>query len=60
MEELEKRKLIVLLPFQLLRLRKAIEKARTPENITALKKLICHDIINSIKHSVAVEMEPLR
>lgn len=53
MEELEKRKLIVLLPFQLLRLRKAIEKARTPENITALKKLICHDIINSIKQNVA-------
>lgn len=52
MEELEKRKLIVLLPFQLLRLRKAIEKTRTPENIAALKKLICHDIINSINQNV--------
>lgn len=52
MEELEKRRLIVLLPFQLLRLRKAIEKARTPENIAALKKLICHDIINSINQNV--------
>lgn len=53
MEELEERKLIVLLPFQLLRLKKAIENARTPENITALRKLICQDIKNSINQNVA-------
>ena len=49
LEELEKRKLVVLIPFQLLRLRKAIEKERTPENIAALKTLISRDIMETIK-----------
>ena len=53
MEELERRKLIVLIPFQLLRLRKAIEKERTPENIEALKKLIRYDILETIKTNVS-------
>lgn len=48
LEELNRRKLIVLIPFQLLRLRKTIEKERTPENLDALKNLITHDIIGSI------------
>ena len=54
LEELKNRKLIVLIPFQLLRLRKAIEKERTPENIKELKYLIRHDIIETIKENVAV------
>lgn len=53
MEELQSRKLIVLLPFQLLRLRKAIEKERTPENLELLKRLIRHDIIEVIQNNVA-------
>lgn len=48
-EELNQKKLIVLIPFQLLRLRKEIERARTPENLEALKNLVQHDIIESIK-----------
>jgi len=53
LEELNRRKLIVLIPFQLLRLRKAIEKERTPENIEELKYLISHDIIHTIKENMA-------
>lgn len=52
-EELERRKLIVLIPFQLLRLREAIEKKRTPENLEALKILIRYDILESIDKNVA-------
>ena len=52
-EELNRRKLIVLIPFQLLRLRREIEKKRTPENIAALKSLISHDIIESIRQNEA-------
>lgn len=51
LEELNRRKLIVLIPFQLLRLRREIEKKRTPENIEALKQLISHDIIQSIREN---------
>lgn len=51
MEELDDRKLIVLIPFQLLRLRQAIEKERTKENIDALKRLITHDIIDTLKRN---------
>jgi len=54
LEELKQRKLIMLIPFQLLKLRKAIEKERTPENIRQLKYLIRHDIIETIKENVAV------
>ena len=53
-EELERRQLFVLVPFQLLRLRKEIEKERTPENMAALKELISHDILNTIQRNVAV------
>ena len=52
LEELKRRQLIVLLPFQLLRLRKAIEKERTPENMEALKELIYHDIMETIQENV--------
>lgn len=53
LEELKQRKLIVLIPFQLLRLRKAIEKERSLENIMELKYLIRHDIIETIRENVA-------
>lgn len=53
MEELSRRKLIVLIPFQLLKLRKSIAKQRTPENLSALKKLICNDIIGAIETNEA-------
>lgn len=47
-EELDKKKMIILIPFQLLKLRREFEKARTPENLEALKRLVSHDIIESI------------
>lgn len=53
MEEVNRKKLIVLLPFQLLRLRKAIEKERTEENMEQLKNLICHDIIKTVEMNVS-------
>lgn len=46
LEELKQKKLIALLPFQILRLRKEIEKERTPQNMQALKSLIFHDIMS--------------
>ncbi len=48
-EELTKKKMIILIPFELLKLRKAIEKKRTPENLCALQHLITHDILEAIK-----------
>ncbi len=54
MEELKQRKLIVLIPFQLLRLRKAIEKERTSQNLEKLKYLINHDIIGTVRENIAV------
>lgn len=53
LEELNRRKLIALIPFQLLKLRKSIEKKRTQENLSALKKLICDDIIGAIETNEA-------
>lgn len=41
--------MIILIPFELLKLRKAIEKSRTPENLCALQHLIQHDILEAIK-----------
>ena len=48
-EELDKRKMIILIPFQLLKLRKIIEKERSKENFEQLKKLINDDIIRRIE-----------
>lgn len=53
-EELNRKKLIILIPFALLRLRKAIEEKRTPENLAALQKLIQNDIIGSINENLRV------
>ena len=48
-EEKREKGLVLLLPFQLLKLRKAIEKERTKENLEALKLLVSHDIIEAIR-----------
>ena len=41
--------MIILIPFELLKLRRIIEKKRTPETLDALKHLIFHDIIGAIQ-----------
>ena len=48
-EELNEKKLIALLPFQLLKLRKKIENLRTKENLEELQKLVANDIIELIQ-----------
>jgi hypothetical protein len=48
-DELNRRKMVILIPFELLRLRKIMQKERTPENLEALKNLIQNDIIGSIE-----------
>ena len=47
--ELNNKKLIALLPFQLLKLRKKIENLRTKENLEELQKLVANDIIELIQ-----------
>lgn len=44
--------MIILIPFQLLKLRKTFEKKRTPETLLALKTLVTHDIIEAIEVNV--------
>ena len=41
-------KMVILIPFALLKLRKTMKKERTPEKLEMLKKLIQDDIIGSI------------
>ena len=48
LEELNQKKMVILIPFQLLKLRKLLEKERSEENLDALKTLIQNDIIGSI------------
>lgn len=48
-QAMNRKDLILLLPFQLLKMRREIEKERTKENLEALKKLVAHDIIEAIK-----------
>ena len=48
-EEINKKKMIVLIPFQLLKLRKIIKKARTPENVERLRQLFKYDIMGTIE-----------
>lgn len=50
--ELNEKKLIALLPFKLLKLRKKIENLRTEENLKELQTLVIDDIINSIDTNV--------
>lgn len=51
-EELHQRKLILLIPFQLLKMRTAVQKKLTPEVIEQLKNLLFHDILEGIQNSV--------
>ena len=55
-EELARRNLLALVPFQLLKLRKRIQKERSAENIEALKSLIIDDIIGSINNGLTEEV----
>jgi len=50
--ELNEKKLIALLPFQLLKLRKKIENLRTENNLEELQNLVMNDIILSIDKNV--------
>ena len=50
-EELENRKMFILIPFFLLRLRGKLKIERTEENIEELQKLIMNDIIGSINRN---------
>ena len=52
LEELNRKKLIILIPFQLLKLRKLLSKKRSSENLEALKSLIQNDIIGSIESNM--------
>ena len=48
-QELNQKKLIVLIPFQLLKLRKIVEDKPTRENFNLLQNVMINDIIKSIK-----------
>ncbi len=50
--ELNEKKLIALLPFKLLKLRKKIENLRTEENLKELQALVIDDIMNAIDTNV--------
>lgn len=50
--ELNNKKMIIVIPFYLMSLRKELKKERTPENLARLKKLIFNDIIGSIERNL--------
>lgn len=52
LQELNQKKMIILIPFQLLKLRKLLEKDRSEANLQALKSLIQNDIIGSIESNL--------
>ena len=54
LEELNNRKMIILIPFQLLKLRALMKKERSEENLKALQYLIEHDIIESIEQNLTL------
>lgn len=54
LEELNQRKMIILIPFQLLKLRELMKKERSEENLKALQYLIEHDIIESIEQNLSL------
>ncbi len=54
LEELNRKKLIILIPFQLLKLRKLLSKTRTPEAVKQLQNLVEYDILSSISKNVEV------
>ena len=48
-QEMNDKKLVALLPFLLLKLRKKMEKIRSKENMEELQRLVVNDIINTIQ-----------
>jgi len=54
LQEMNEKKLIILLPFLLLKLRKKLEKVRSKEHIEELQNLVMNDIIYSIRRNEAV------
>jgi len=54
LQEMNEKKLIILLPFLLLKLRKKLEKVRSKEHIEELQNLVVNDIIYSIRRNEAV------
>ena len=54
LQELNDKKLIALLPFLLLKLRKKIERIRSKENMEELQKLVMNDIMSNIDRNVEV------
>jgi len=53
-EELNNKKLLALLPFHLLKLRKKLQKIRTKENLEELQRLVADDIILTIERNAEV------
>ena len=53
-EELTRRKMIILIPFHLLKLRSALTQSRSETNKNALKNLIENDIVSSIKTNLSL------
>ena len=54
LQELNDKKLIALLPFLLLKLRKKMEKIRSKENMEELQNLVMNDIISNIEKNMEV------
>ena len=54
LQELNDKKLIALLPFLLLKLRKKIERIRSKENMEELQNLVMNDIISTIRKNEEV------
>jgi hypothetical protein len=54
LEDLNHKKMIILIPFQLLRLRDKLSKKRSKDNLEELKSLIQNDIIGSIEDNLAI------
>ena len=53
-QELNEKKLIVLLPFLLLKFRKKLEKVRNKESMEELQNLVANDIIKTIDRNVEI------
>lgn len=54
LDDLNRKKMVILIPFQLLRLRDKLSKKRSKENLEELKSLIQNDIIGSIEENLAL------
>ena len=53
-EELTEKKLIALLPFQLLKLRKKLKEMRTKENLEELQRIVEYDILGAVYKNAEV------